>query len=84
MFNSLEQRVIINYLIFGIIHILLQLENGVLLPSLRPMLPLLDLHGVRRLDFHTSVLEVCAGVLKINTVLSLILCFVKVVMQLFG
>lgn len=35
----------------------LQLENGILLPSLRPMLPLLDLHGVRRLDFHTSVLE---------------------------
>ncbi|XP_043287222.1 negative elongation factor B [Venturia canescens] len=34
-----------------------QLENGVLLPSLRPMLPLLDLHGVRRLDFHASVLE---------------------------
>uniref|UniRef100_A0A1B0GLC0 Negative elongation factor b n=1 Tax=Lutzomyia longipalpis TaxID=7200 RepID=A0A1B0GLC0_LUTLO len=29
----------------------------ILLPSLRPMLPLLDLHGVRRLDFHTSVLE---------------------------
>lgn len=28
-----------------------------MLPSLRPMLPLLDLHGVRRLDFHTSVLE---------------------------
>lgn len=35
----------------------MQLENGVLLPSLRPMLPLLDLHGVRRLDFHASVLE---------------------------
>ncbi|CAK9803478.1 Negative elongation factor B [Anthophora plagiata] len=34
-----------------------QLENGILLPSLRPMLPLLDLHGVRRLDFHASVLE---------------------------
>ncbi|SPP78350.1 blast:Negative elongation factor B [Drosophila guanche] len=34
-----------------------QLENGVLLPSLRPMLPLLDLHGVRRLDFHTSHME---------------------------
>lgn len=34
-----------------------QLENGILLPSLRQMLPLLDLHGVRRLDFHTSVLE---------------------------
>ncbi|KAF4528434.1 hypothetical protein B566_EDAN013439 [Ephemera danica] len=34
-----------------------QLENGILLPSLRPMLPLLDLHGVRRLDFHNSVLE---------------------------
>lgn len=31
--------------------------NGILLPSLRPMLPLLDLHGVRRLDFHTSVRE---------------------------
>lgn len=34
-----------------------QIENGILLPSLRPMLPLLDLHGVRRLDFHNSVLE---------------------------
>lgn len=34
-----------------------QLENGILLPSLRPMLPLLDLHGVRRLDFHNSILE---------------------------
>lgn len=30
-----------------------------MLPSLRPMLPLLDLHGVRRLDFHMSVVEVC-------------------------
>lgn len=35
-----------------------QITNGILLPSLRPMLPLLDLHGVRRLDFHTSVVEV--------------------------
>ncbi len=34
-----------------------QLENGILLPSLRPMLPLLDLHGVKRLEFHFSVLE---------------------------
>jgi len=34
-----------------------QLENGILLPSLRTMLPLLDLHSVRRLDFHLSVLE---------------------------
>lgn len=34
-----------------------QSDNGILLPSLQPMLPLLDLHGVRRLDFHTSVLE---------------------------
>lgn len=34
-----------------------QEENGILLPSLRPMLPLLDLHGVCRLEFHTSVLE---------------------------
>lgn len=34
-----------------------QNDNGILLPSLRPMLPLLDLHMVRRLDFHTSVRE---------------------------
>lgn len=34
-----------------------QVENGILLPSLRPMLPLLDLHGLKRLDFHNSVLE---------------------------
>lgn len=34
-----------------------QCDNGILLSSLGPMLPLLDLHGVRRLDFHTSVLE---------------------------
>merc|ERR1719511_206192 len=34
-----------------------QIENGILLPSLRPMLPLLDLHGIKRLDFHNSVLE---------------------------
>lgn len=31
--------------------------NGVLLPSLKPALPFLDLHGVKRLEFHTSVLE---------------------------
>lgn len=34
-----------------------QLDKGILLPSLRPMLPLLDLHGVKRLEFHQSVLE---------------------------
>jgi len=34
-----------------------QNDNGILLPSLRPMLPLLDLHEVRRLEFHTSVLD---------------------------
>lgn len=34
-----------------------QVENGILLPSLRPMLPLLDLHGVPRLEFHQTVLE---------------------------
>eukprot|EP00095_Tigriopus_kingsejongensis_P003367 maker-scaffold153_size302544-snap-gene-0.8 protein:Tk03367 transcript:maker-scaffold153_size302544-snap-gene-0.8-mRNA-1 annotation:"hypothetical protein KGM_17840" len=34
-----------------------QIENGILLPSLRPMLPMLDLHGIKRLDFHNSVLE---------------------------
>ncbi|XP_053212674.1 negative elongation factor B-like [Panonychus citri] len=34
-----------------------QVENGILLPSLRTILPLLDLHEVRRFDFHQSVLE---------------------------
>lgn len=34
-----------------------QVENGILLPSLRTILPLLDLHSVPRLHFHTSVLE---------------------------
>ncbi|KAG8178887.1 hypothetical protein JTE90_018576 [Oedothorax gibbosus] len=34
-----------------------QLENGILLPSLRPMLPLLDRHGIPRQEFHLSVLE---------------------------
>ncbi|UYV82826.1 NELFB [Cordylochernes scorpioides] len=34
-----------------------QMENGILLPSLRTMLPLLDLHGLSRLEFHTSILE---------------------------
>lgn len=32
-------------------------KNGIILPSLQPMLPLLDLHGVRRLEFHFSVME---------------------------
>jgi negative elongation factor B len=43
-----------------------QVTNGILLPSLRPMLPLLDLHGVRRLDFHMSVVEVILPLLNIN------------------
>jgi len=34
-----------------------QVDNGIHLPSLRQMLPLLDLHGIRRLDFHNSILE---------------------------
>lgn len=38
-----------------------QEENGILLPSLRPMLSLLDLHGVPRLAFHTSVREELRG-----------------------
>ncbi|KAH6940993.1 hypothetical protein HPB50_011849 [Hyalomma asiaticum] len=38
-----------------------QEENGILLPSLRPMLSLLDLHGVPRLTFHTSVREELKG-----------------------
>ena len=35
----------------------LKVQNGILLPSLQPALPFLDLHGVQRLEFHTSVLE---------------------------
>ena len=34
-----------------------QNENGVLLPSLKPALPFLDLHGIRRFEFHESTLE---------------------------
>lgn len=34
-----------------------QEQNGILLPSLKPALPFLDLHGVQRLDFHQSVME---------------------------
>lgn len=34
-----------------------QTENGILLPSLRPALPFLDLHDIKRLDFHNFVLE---------------------------
>lgn len=34
-----------------------QSNHGILLPSLKPALPLLDLHGISRLDFHRSVFE---------------------------
>lgn len=34
-----------------------QQNNGILLPSLKPALPFLDLHGVKRLEFHQSTLE---------------------------
>ena len=34
-----------------------QEQNSVLLPSLHPAMPFLNLHGVRRLDFHMSTLE---------------------------
>jgi len=29
-------------------------QNGILLPSLKPALHFLDLHGISRLDFHQS------------------------------
>ena len=38
-------------------HCVLQVQNGILLPSLQPALPFLDLHGVQRLEFHQSVLD---------------------------
>ena len=44
-----------------------QLNKGILLPSLRPMLPLLDLHGVKRLEFHQSVLDELKERLKQQT-----------------
>ncbi|XP_071948538.1 negative elongation factor B-like [Antedon mediterranea] len=34
-----------------------QSENGILLPSLHYALPLLDLHGINRLEFHQSIME---------------------------
>ncbi|XP_070532228.1 negative elongation factor B-like [Ptychodera flava] len=34
-----------------------QVENGILLPTLQPALPLLDLHNINRLEFHQSVME---------------------------
>ena len=34
-----------------------QEENSILLPTLKPALPLLDLHNVHRLDFHQSVAD---------------------------
>ena len=37
--------------------LLLQTENGVLLPSLQSALPFLDLHGTPRLEFHQSVFD---------------------------
>ncbi|XP_076806661.1 negative elongation factor B-like [Clavelina lepadiformis] len=35
-----------------------QQENSILLPSLQPALPLLDLHDLKRSNFHCSVFEV--------------------------
>lgn len=32
-------------------------ENSILLPTLKPALPLLDLHSIKRLDFHQSVAD---------------------------
>lgn len=36
---------------------LLQMENGILLPTLQSALPFLDLHGTPRLEFHQSVFD---------------------------
>ena len=35
----------------------IQDENGIALAQIRPALPLLDLLGVKRLDFHLAVLD---------------------------
>lgn len=35
----------------------IQDENGIALPQIKPALPLLDLLGVKRLDFHLAVLD---------------------------
>ncbi|KAJ8038512.1 Negative elongation factor B [Holothuria leucospilota] len=34
-----------------------QNDNGILLPTLQPALPLLDLHDIRRLEFHHTIME---------------------------
>lgn len=39
------------------LRVVLQTENGVLLPSLQYALPFLDLHGTPRLEFHQSVFD---------------------------
>lgn len=35
-----------------------QQDNGILLPSLQPALPLLDLHSIPRYEFHHTVMEI--------------------------
>ncbi|XP_029493353.2 negative elongation factor B-like isoform X3 [Oncorhynchus nerka] len=37
--------------------VVLQTENGILLPTLQSALPFLDLHGTPRLEFHQSVFD---------------------------
>lgn len=41
----------------SLILFLFQLQNGILLPSLRPALPFVDLHDIKRYEFHQSVLD---------------------------
>lgn len=36
---------------------IVQMENGILLPTLQSALPFLDLHGTPRLEFHQSVFD---------------------------
>ena len=41
-----------------------QAENNVLLPSLKPALPLLDLHDISRREFHQSLVDVLKDKLR--------------------
>lgn len=54
--EAIEQMLNIDSDVFGVIE-QYQHENGILLPSLQPALPFLDLHDVRRTEFHRYVLD---------------------------
>ncbi len=45
------------FMVYNALHDVFQEQNGILLPSLRPALPFLDLHSVARNEFHQTTME---------------------------